>query len=109
MYKQVQMVIQGTMMIIDLFILDMVGANLVLRIQWFKRVGFVLSNYIDISIQFRWMGKEVTWVRESGLSNEAYSTNELKNLATTTTYSFFCRFEFVGDYTHPQVGTLNIS
>lgn len=41
------------------------------------------------------MGKTVTWVGEAIVSDDTYSTNELKYLGATTTSAFFCRLELV--------------
>lgn len=84
-------------MIVDLFVLDLAGANLVLGIQWFKSVGKVLSDYTDMAIEFDWQGHRIRWMGESLISDEPYSTNELKNLATTSVNAFFCMPQYVAN------------
>lgn len=92
---------------IDLFLLNMDGANLVLGIEWHKIVGSVLSNYNDMSVQFNWMGETVTWVGEAIVSDDTYSTNELKSLVATTTsaFFFFCRLELMEE--NQEQGQIN--
>lgn len=97
MCKLVKMTVQGVTMTINMFVLNMEGANLVLGIQWFKIVGSILSNYTGMNIEFNWNGERIKWMGESILSDEQLSKNEMNSLATTTAGAFFCRFEYVGE------------
>jgi len=80
---------------IDLFIMNMGGANLFLGIQWIKTVSSVLYNYTDMNIEFNWQGQRVKWVGEKLISEGTLSQHEMKFWAATSVGVFFCRFEYV--------------
>lgn len=60
-------------------------------------MGLVLSNYIDMQIEFNWKGQRVTWVGESILSKEPLSKKAQNTLASTSIGALFCRFEYIGE------------
>lgn len=60
-YKVVGMKIQGIEVSVDLFLIPMSSSNVVLGIQWLKKVGDILSNYEKLTMRFKLNGKEVLW------------------------------------------------
>lgn len=74
---------------IDLFVHNMTGANLVLGIQWFKTMGYFLSNYHRIAIEFNWRVSKVTWVGEPLLADDTFSQKELNYLVVSSVGGFF--------------------
>lgn len=51
-YKSVEISIQGLIMFMDLFLLHKVGSNIVIGIQWLKKLGYFSLNFENLSMQF---------------------------------------------------------
>lgn len=50
--RQVSLTLQNMVLIEDLFVLDMGGANVVLGIQWLEKLGPVTTNHKELIIEF---------------------------------------------------------
>lgn len=55
--RSVKIKIWGVLVILDLFLLPMAGANIVIDTQWLKGLGDVVSNYKDLVMKFNWKGE----------------------------------------------------
>lgn len=55
--KEVQTKIQGITMKMDIFLIPMSVSNVVIGIQWLKRLGYILSNYETFTMKFKWEGR----------------------------------------------------
>lgn len=97
MCNEAKLNIQGDLMFINLFLLDLTGANMIMDIECFKSVGSVLSDYLNMSEQFQWQGSLVTWIGEPLIFEEPFSCGELKNLVMASTNVYFCRLGRVGE------------
>lgn len=58
------MVVHGTKITVDLFLLLMDGTDVVLGIQWLKMLGKITTDYSELSMEFIYEGKLVSWTRE---------------------------------------------
>lgn len=58
--KSVELKIQGERVKMDLFLIPMVGSNVVIGIQWLKSLGDIISNYEALTMRFTLGGKDIT-------------------------------------------------
>lgn len=68
--KDVKIKIQGVNLCMNIFLIKMSGSNVVIGIQWLKKVGNILSNYNNMKMNFKWENREVTWKGLEWISNE---------------------------------------
>lgn len=57
--KVVEMKIQGVLVSMDLFLIPLLGSNVVIGIQWLEKLGNIISNYKNLTMKFNLEGKEV--------------------------------------------------
>lgn len=57
--EQVSLVIQGPEFIVDLFVLEIKGADVVLGVQWLIELGTIKTNYQELIMEFSYKGKDV--------------------------------------------------
>lgn len=51
--------IQGYKFVVDLFVLEIRGSEVVLGVQWLIQLGTIKTNYQDLSMEFSWEGEDV--------------------------------------------------
>lgn len=95
MCKNVEIKIQGVIVCMDIFLIKMSGSNVVIGIQWLKKVGNILSNYDNMKMSFTWENKEITWKDLEWISNEPLISGELKSLYASTREAYLCYYETV--------------
>ena len=71
----------------DLLIFPILGADVVLGIQWLELLGPVVINYKLLTVDFQWKGKAVHSTRESQVNNEFLLGKQLLKLSKS--YYFF--------------------
>lgn len=95
--RNVQIKIQGVVIVIDLFLLPMDGANIVISTQWLKKLGDVVSNYKELYMKFFWKGEQVIWKGISWLDSDPLSAGQLKSLEKSTNEAFLCYLEVINE------------
>ncbi|KAH0717613.1 hypothetical protein KY285_013644 [Solanum tuberosum] len=63
--RGITVLIQGTTLIEELFILSLHGADLVLGVSWLAKLDPVLTNYATRTLEFNVGGNQVVWQGES--------------------------------------------
>lgn len=85
--------VQKTSITIDLFLLSMVGTNVVLNIQWLTMLGSVITNYSQQTMEFELQGMQVHWEGESWVDDNPLTNKELRCLVADSAPALLCRFE----------------
>ncbi|GAV69021.1 RVP_2 domain-containing protein [Cephalotus follicularis] len=78
----VQLQIQGHPFIIDLFILDIYGAEIVLGTQWLPLLGPIVSDYKQMTMSFNWKDKPILLIGESPFNTNPLSFKHLHKLTS---------------------------
>lgn len=58
--EQVAFVVQDVKLVVDFFVLEIAGMDMVLGVQWLAQLGNVISNYNQLTMSFFHQGKQVT-------------------------------------------------
>ncbi|VFQ77461.1 unnamed protein product [Cuscuta campestris] len=56
----VQLFLQDTAFVVDLYILSIHGQDLVLGVQWLQQLGKVAQDFAQLTMEFTWDGKVIT-------------------------------------------------
>lgn len=86
------MVVQGTLICVDLFLLPMDGTKVVLGIQWLKTLGKITTDYSELSMEFLYEGKSFSWTGEEWIDDNTTSTQEMKRLSRVDGCAYFSDF-----------------
>lgn len=78
--KEVQIEIQGHSFVVDLYILNLSGPDIVLGTPWLKMLGPVLMDYQSLTMKFQHGAKEIVLQGETGPSYNNISYHQLKKL-----------------------------
>jgi hypothetical protein len=78
--QNVQVWLQGTLFVLEFYLLDLSGYDFVLGAQWLRTLGPILWDFSQLRMTFQWRGHEVTlWgmaspknqlIREPKMANE---------------------------------------
>jgi len=68
--RGVEIFIQNTCIKMDIFLLDMSGANLVIGIQGMKTLGPVTFDFDKLLMEFLWKGNKVSWQGLTWISDD---------------------------------------
>lgn len=60
-YAGVEIIIQNTCIKMDIFLLDMYGANMVIGIHGMKTLDPVTSDFEKLLMKFMWLGNKNSW------------------------------------------------
>lgn len=93
MCKDTSIIIQGTTITTDLFVLKLEGANLVLGVQWMKSIGRILTDWATMSMEFVLGNSLTVWTSEPMIDEETLSSREFHHLAGGSRQAYLCRFE----------------
>lgn len=93
--KNVELVVQGTHISVDLFLLPMDDIDVVLGIQWLKTLGKITTDYSDLSMEFHYKDQQVSWTGEAWIEDSSLSARELKKLSNFQHRAYLCRFQAV--------------
>lgn len=92
--------------VVHLYLMTMVGMNLVLGIQWFKNLGPIITYYSVLSMEFTLNGIRVRWKGGSWIDEGPISTRELHNLSSQSDTTLLCCIELESSDT-PAVATVD--
>ena len=87
--KQVPLLLQSHPFDVDLFVLPLGGADVVLGIDWLKRLGPVLTDYETLSMKFIRDGKVVELRAEPLPTTSEISSHQLKRISNTESAAIF--------------------
>lgn len=83
MHKCISDVWVTIIFLIDCYILPISGANVVLRIQWLKTLGLIVTDYASLSMKFHWIGSTIALQGISDNTVTEISPTQLKRLHDT--------------------------
>ncbi|KAF7833242.1 Transposon Ty3-G Gag-Pol polyprotein [Senna tora] len=78
--EQVKLVIQEYIFIVDLFVLDIKGVDIVLGVQWLAELGDITINHKDLTMGFLWNGAMVRIVAEQDVLEGDHLPEEIMDL-----------------------------
>ena len=58
-YPHIELLMQGILFTLDLYVLLIEGSNVVLDIQWLQQLGYVAHDYSELTMEFCWDGEQV--------------------------------------------------
>lgn len=87
--RRVEINIQNTTLIKDLFVLPMGGANIVLGIQWLAKLGPVTTNHKELTMEFNIGDKQVHFQGEHLLAEAEISKSGLQKLWAKGDIAYF--------------------
>lgn len=90
--KAVPLYIQSHLFTTDLFILDLKGSDVVLRVQWLETLGPILTDWSRLTMEFTYNGNNILLQGNASLHARAISPAALHKLITTEGIgsSFMC-------------------
>ncbi|XP_043714700.1 uncharacterized protein LOC122663059 [Telopea speciosissima] len=102
--KGVSLRVQGSVFLVDLFVLPIKGASIVLGIQWLETLGPVLTDYKKLSMEFTLGGSPIRLVGEPVLNDAVLHVSQLKKLISRSEgASFFhLKVEIDNDLMEPS-------
>lgn len=74
--------IQGHEFIVDLYVLEIKGSEVVLGVQWLVELGTIKTNYKELTMEFLHEGKEVKLKGEHILNSTPFKGKKFNKLAT---------------------------
>ncbi|KAJ0101241.1 hypothetical protein Patl1_05261 [Pistacia atlantica] len=90
--RQVSLVLQSATFSLDLFILDLQGADVVLGVQWLATLGPIITNYADLTMSFQWRNRPVLLQGAHTICSGQVSPSQFcKLIATNSVSSYFMR------------------
>eukprot|EP00256_Glycine_max_P065521 XP_025980116.1 uncharacterized protein K02A2.6-like [Glycine max] len=100
--EAVAVAIQGISFTIDMYVLPIVGANLVLGVQWLKSLGPVLTNYNSMLMKFFHEGQLVELHGDTELSLNLLSPPQFRRLLRKSHTGVYFHITVLED--EPQTG-----
>ncbi|MCH94373.1 hypothetical protein A2U01_0015331, partial [Trifolium medium] len=80
----VSLMLQGIPFVVDLFILDIEGPDVVLGFPWLQSLGKVTHDYSTLTMEFSWQGTQVTLVGDTSIASQLVSLHQLQALIHTS-------------------------
>lgn len=71
--EQVSLVVQDTKIVVDLYVLEVTGCDIVLGIQWLAELGNIVANFKKMMISFMLDGRHVQFQGDSLINPEPLS------------------------------------
>lgn len=93
--ERVPLFIQGHEFVVDLFVLEIKGSEIVLGVQWLIELGTIKTNYQELIMEFQWRGKEVKLMGENLLIGTPCKGRKLSKLAAYEGVSEFYQLNSV--------------
>ncbi|XP_031120513.1 uncharacterized protein LOC116023654 [Ipomoea triloba] len=81
--KNTMLVMQGSEFSVDLYVLPIHGPEVVLGVQWLQQLGKVAHDYANLTMEFKWHGRDVTLTGIQSLSPRQVSFTQLQALMDT--------------------------
>lgn len=79
--ERVPLYIQGLEFVVDLFVLEIIGPEVVLGVQWLIELGTIKTIYQELTMGFSWGGKDVKLKGENILIETPCKGKKLSKLA----------------------------
>ena len=89
--------IQGHEFIVDFYVLDLKGADVVLGVQWMMGLGTIRTNYRHLTMAFEWKGEQVTIQGERLLKPGGINNRALQKMVTDYVVASFFHLRIVED------------
>ena len=89
---QVNLTMQGTAFMVDLFILPIEGTDVVLGIQWLQKLGKVSHDYSALTMEFS-LNEQPVMLRGDLSSNTLITYNQLQALVQSDTVTSLCALQ----------------
>lgn len=103
--RHVSLLIQGSTLVDDLYVLPFYGSDIVLGVAWLATLGPVLTNYASRVFEFTLNGSKVSWQGKCPTDAQPIQLHSLRRMdATNAITSFFC-LEVITEDKVPTVET----
>ncbi|KAF7811847.1 Transposon Ty3-G Gag-Pol polyprotein [Senna tora] len=79
--------VQGQDIVVDLYVLEIKGSDVVLGVQWLAELGEVMTNYKDLTMSFVLKGHKVELRGEPLIRNDPMTPTELHRLSQSDAIS----------------------
>lgn len=73
--------IQGNEFVVDLYVLEIKGCEVVLGVQWLIELGTIKSNYQDLTMEFNFQNRTVKLQGDNILISDPFRGRKLSKLA----------------------------
>ncbi|KAM0057208.1 putative nucleotidyltransferase, Ribonuclease H [Helianthus debilis subsp. tardiflorus] len=93
--KQVELVIQGSSVLIDFFVLPLQGWDMVLGVSWLSTLGPVVTNYATALFEFQLGATRVTWKGEPSTTADPIQFHGLKKLAHSNAIAHYFHLQLL--------------
>ena len=87
--NQLPIQVQRYSFVVDFFVLDMQGADMVLGVQWLETLGFVRTHYKDLTMEFTVGGQQVLLKGERAMKHDPISCKTLQKMVRSEEVSSF--------------------
>ncbi|KAD6119714.1 hypothetical protein E3N88_10985 [Mikania micrantha] len=87
--KQVELNIQKSTVIVDLYVLPLQGWDLVLGVSWLSTLGPVITNYAAATFEFVLNGTKILWQGDTTSTIQPIQFNGLRRLAQTDAITYY--------------------
>jgi hypothetical protein len=74
----VPVLLEGTLFILEFFLIDLQGYDSVLGAQWLKTLGPILWDFASLHMSFTWQGQKVTLIGINSPSNRVLEGQKMK-------------------------------
>lgn len=110
--RNVVVQVQGHLFMVDLHVLPLCGVDVVLRVQWLKSLGPVLTDYSTLTMKFVHHGSLIELKSNSDVPLSAVSPPQLRHLTQTQSVSAFFHIRICSSappmrLTHPDIISLS--
>lgn len=95
--RQVTLLIQGTTLVEDLYVLPFHGADVVLGVAWLAMLGRTVTDYVTREFEFTLKGSKVLWHIDSPTGAHQIQLYSLRRMAATDVISSFFCLEMIVD------------
>ena len=85
--------VQGVSFCVDLFHLEIAGADAVFGVAWMKSLGRVLTDYDLLTIEFHLGGKHTTLCDENLLREQPLKARSIKKLVHSEAITSICQLQ----------------
>ena len=97
----VPIMIQDVQFTMDLHVLPVVGANVVLGVQWLKTLGPILTDYGSLRMQFFYQDQLIELKGDNAIDSGLLSHHQLRRLCRTQTQASYFRIAILTDNQKP--------
>jgi len=87
--------IQSTQFTMDLHVLPIVGANVVLGVQWLKSLGPILTDYNSLCMQFIYEGRIITLQGDKEFTLNPITSSQFRGMSQTKETGLYCHISLI--------------